>query len=117
MKNRTKRIVSMAMAPLVSMLVLIPAFAIERVNTPQNSCATIQNIIQRDGAAILRYPSKNIANYTLYDRYVAGNRFCKRDERVKATSVPSRDQVKCRVYLCKPYEPLFERNRRRLFYR
>lgn len=97
-----------ALALMMAFSVTGPAFAIERINTPQTSCAAIQSVIQRDGAAILRYPSERVANYTLYDRYVAGDRFCRRDERAEPASVPSADRASCRVLLCEPYEPIIE---------
>ena len=97
-----------ALALMIALSVTGPAFAIERINTPQTSCAAIQSVIQRDGAAILRYPSERVANYTLYDRYVAGDRFCRRDERAEPASVPSADGASCRVLLCEPYEPIIE---------
>ncbi|MEM5501742.1 hypothetical protein WNY59_09080 [Ahrensia kielensis] len=104
MKNTISR-----MALTITALALTtPAFAIERVDTPQTTCANIQNILNRDGAAILRYPSKRVANYTLYDRYVSGDRFCKRDERAEPALVPSKDRANCHVRLCKTYEPIID---------
>jgi hypothetical protein len=97
-----------ALTFMIAFSVTVPAFAIERINTPQTDCAAIQSIIQRDGAAILRYPSERVANYTLYDRYVTGDRFCRRDERAEPASVPSADRARCRVLLCEPYEPIIE---------
>ena len=97
-----------ALPAIIALMLAAPAMAIERIETPQTDCATIQAFIARSGEAILRYPSTRVANYTLYDRYVSDDRFCRRDERTDLTSVPSRDNPSCRVYTCEIYEPLIE---------
>lgn len=96
---------------LLSVLILssvLPqsAFAIKRVETVTLSCDTIQSIIAQEGAVILRYPSTRVKNYTLYDRYVADDRFCDIRETVERRSVPARDTNRCRVLICTDRKPI-----------
>ena len=84
---------------------LVPASAIERVNTNKFSCAMVQTKLIQNGAAILRYPSKRNPSLTLYDRYVGDSRYCPLDEIGKWASVPAKDTRSCRVIACERYEP------------
>lgn len=79
-----------------------PASAISRYDTPSMTCAAVQESIDREGAAILRYPSTRVNNMTLYDRYVRNSRQCDFGEKAETTTVPTRDQQNCPVYHCEP---------------
>ncbi len=78
-----------------------PAFAINRYNIQSMSCSKVQAIIQREGAAILRYPSKRVAGMTLYDRYVRNGLFCDPGQHAERAFVPTRDNPSCWVWNCK----------------
>ncbi|MBB3456838.1 hypothetical protein FHT86_005149 [Rhizobium sp. BK313] len=77
-----------------------PALAISRYNTLGLSCASVQQIISRERAVLLRYPSRS-GNAVLYDRYVAGGGQCGSGNYAATTSVPTRDNPMCPVYNCR----------------
>lgn len=83
------------------------AHAVTRIRADLNSCATVQRTIIRDGSAIVRYPSKRISNYFLYDRYESPQRACPIGERHVPHTVPTKDNAQCVVYNCEPIKPLF----------
>jgi hypothetical protein len=89
----------------LAVLCAAPANAATRVETMNNSCATVQRTLIQNGAAILRYPSKRNPSLTLYDRYVGDSRFCASTERGVWASVPAKDTQSCRVIACKRFEP------------
>jgi len=76
------------------------ASAISRYQTNTMSCASVQAALQRDGVAILRYPSPNNPSLPLYDRYVSDRRFCAANQRADLRSVPAADTSQCRVRKC-----------------
>jgi hypothetical protein len=80
-----------------------PSQAIERMNTPAASCASIQSALIDQGAAILRYPSKR-SGQTLYDRYVGDSRRCETGKVGDWASVPAKDNPRCRVIACETYD-------------
>ncbi|HWK63500.1 MAG TPA: hypothetical protein VNS34_01065 [Rhizobiaceae bacterium] len=77
------------------------ALAISRYNSQSMTCDSIQAIIQREGAAILRYASTRTPGLPLYDRYVADGTYCSYGESAEVTSVPARDTPSCLVLSCK----------------
>jgi len=77
-----------------------PALAISRYDSLGQSCASVQQIISRERAVLLRYPSRS-GNAVLYDRYVAGDGQCGTGHYAAATSVPTRDNPMCPVYNCR----------------
>ena len=79
------------------------AQAESRINIAGKSCASVQQTLINQGAAILRYPSKR-TGATLYDRYVGDSRYCQSDEVGKWASVPTRDG-QCTVIACKHFDP------------
>jgi hypothetical protein len=83
----------------------LPAAAIERINTPQTECSKIQRVLVRDGAAILRQPSKRVPGLTIYDRHVGDSRACSPADIGKWASVPAKGGKACRVIACVPFEP------------
>lgn len=90
---------------VILMLYALPAKAAARVETMNNSCASVQRTLIKNGAAILRYPSKRNPSLTLYDRYVGDSRFCAGNERGVWAGVPAKDTQSCRVIACEIYEP------------
>lgn len=77
-----------------------PAFAISRYQSPSLACEQARDIIRREGAVILRYPSERVPNLTRYDRYVRDSRYCDSNEYADWTTVPTRDNPRCRVLAC-----------------
>lgn len=76
------------------------ALAISRVNTHGKSCAAVKSIIASEGAVILRYPSKQDASRTLYDRYVRDRHSCQLGQVTERATVPTADNPTCRVERC-----------------
>ena len=75
-----------------------PAQAISRYNSTGMTCGAVQSIIEREGAAIFRYPGRS--GVTLYDRYVADERFCSGGEYAKSGTIPTKDTRSCPVRHC-----------------
>ena len=98
----------LAIAFALSLLMVSPALAIKRVNTNAHSCHAVQDIVQRDGAAILRYPGRNPKN-TLYDRYVANRHFCGAYEVTQHSTVLTKDRCACPVLKCRDFDPDIDR--------
>ena len=89
------------LAIVLSIIVLASeASAISRYQTNRMSCASVQAALERDGVAILRYPSPNNPSVPLYDRYVSDRRFCAANQRADLRSVPAADTSQCRVRKC-----------------
>lgn len=80
----------------------LPAHAISRYESMSLTCASAQQRIQNEGAVILRYQSKRVANLTLFDRYVAHGGWCETNEYAKLEVVPTADNDACRVLKCFP---------------
>ncbi|CAN7551869.1 hypothetical protein LJR030_000854 [Rhizobium sp. LjRoot30] len=78
------------------------AHAISRYNSMSMSCAEAQATVQREGAAILRYPSKRVAGLTLYDRAVRNRAQCGNYEVADIKSLPTSDNPKCMIRVCVP---------------
>ena len=88
------------LASLVMAASVLPAEAVTRMRSDQNSCATVQATIERDGAVILRYPSARNPSVLLYDRYVSNRSQCDFDQELDRKSVPASDTASCRVQRC-----------------
>jgi hypothetical protein len=80
--------------------VSFPALAIQRYNVQTMSCASVQNAVNRDGAAILRYRSQRNPSLPLYDRYVRNGIYCDPGEYAERAYVPTRDNKLCPVRKC-----------------
>ncbi len=80
--------------------VAFPALSIQRYNTLTMTCAQVQDAVNRDGAAILRYPSSRVPSLQLYDRYVRNRLFCGYSQFAKRDYIPTRDSRQCRVLKC-----------------
>ncbi|MFB9951085.1 hypothetical protein ACFFP0_19740 [Rhizobium puerariae] len=90
-----------AFACAIALLPAGPALAISRYNSTTMSCAAVQRAIGREGAVILRYPSRNVRGMTLYDRYVTDSGFCDAHEFADRVTVPAADTPRCPVRACK----------------
>jgi len=101
-KEKDQIMLKTTFAVMFAVLAASPAAAISRYNTTGMSCAAVQSAIDREGAAILRYPSTRVRNMTLYDRYVRSDRQCDTGEYAADSSVPTRDAKNCPVYKCEP---------------
>lgn len=101
------------LAIVASATLASPALAISRVNTTNQSCAAVKGIVQSQGAAILRYPSRRNPDHMLYDRYVRSRHYCLLGEVTKRDTVPTADTAHCPVFKC--YRP--DRDRRMKFLR
>ncbi|MDL2404163.1 hypothetical protein PY650_00525 [Rhizobium calliandrae] len=77
-----------------------PAPAISRYETLSKTCASVQQLIERERSVLLRYPSRS-GNTILYDRYVAGDGQCGSGYYAASTSVPTKDNPRCPVYNCR----------------
>lgn len=75
-----------------------PAFAISRYYSNGMTCQAVQGTIAREGAVIFRYPGRK--GLTLYDRYVADDRFCAGGEFAKSGTIPTKDNPNCPVRHC-----------------
>lgn len=96
---RMKTMVSISLLA-VALFTATEVSAISRHNIGSMSCAAVQGILEREGAAILRYPSTRVQGMTLYDRYVADGRYCSSDEYGKRATVPVGDTANCPVLRC-----------------
>ena len=92
----------------LALVVAGQANALTRIRSDVNTCATVQQTIDRAGSAAVRYPSKRIANYFLGDRYESRHLQCPTGEQHVAHTVPTKDNPKCVVYNCEVVEPIFE---------
>ncbi|PSJ60522.1 hypothetical protein [Kumtagia ephedrae] len=85
-------------------LVAGEAYAISRYNSAGMSCAEVKAVIQRDGAAIVRYRSAR-TGAQLYGRYVRDSRFCATSELPQIVYITSADSRQCLVRECRYYDP------------
>lgn len=97
-------------APILALLPS-PANAIGRYDSVTMSCASIRSTIRAEGAVIMRWPSSQSASRTLYDRFVANERFCGPNEDTEWKSIPAADSRQCRLFRCAPQK------QRRFFFR
>lgn len=79
------------------------AAAIERYDVNTMTCAAVQGVLQREGAAILRYPSPR-SGIILYDRYVSAERFCPSYQSLNRVSIPTADTAHCPVFECRQFD-------------
>ncbi|GAB4360111.1 MAG: hypothetical protein Kow0026_22220 [Oricola sp.] len=102
-----RRLLRAGAAALLLFALAVPAGAISRIRADLNSCATLQRTLAREGAAVIRWPSRRIANYFLYDRYVGPHYLCPLGEVPVPATVPAADNPRCLVFRCEHVEPRF----------
>lgn len=92
-------------ATILAALILLPSSALTeplRVNALQHSCESLHRIVEENGAAIIRYPSRNKPGLTLYDRYISSISSCGNRQMVEIMSIPASDTAGCRMRHCVP---------------
>ena len=83
------------LAALAYICVAGPALAQQMATTTKMSCAAARQIVSTRGAIVLS------TGETTYDRFVASQRYCQRDEINKPAWVPTADMRQCFVgYRC-----------------
>lgn len=85
---------------LIFVTIASNAHAQSRYEIAQMSCSEVQQTLDANGSAILRYPSQGYFNLSLYDLYVAGQAQCQQDEVVRQVGVPTADSKYCPVHKC-----------------
>lgn len=85
---------------MLTSLASTPALAIERLVSTQTTCGQITAIIERDGDAIVRYPSPRTPGRLLYKRFVDSERQCDKVERTIPFTVPTQDTESCQLAHC-----------------
>lgn len=80
-----------------------PAEAISRLNAGSASCESITSVINKEGAAIVRYQSKRVPGLSLFDRYVERLSACYSDDYLAKALIPAKDGD-CRLSYCRRYE-------------
>jgi len=90
------KMISVGFCLIASSLALPAAgFAQTRPSTMNMSCAQAQGLVRSSGAVVLGTGGMS------YDRYVARDGFCQRDEMETPAWVPSRDSAQCFIgYTC-----------------
>ena len=101
------------LAAAIGLVSIGPADALTRLRGDLTSCAVIQQTIYYEGRVILRYPSKRVPNYFVFQHYVAGDRFCRWGEVAVWDRVRAADTRSCPVLKCEEYEPKHRFFRRR----
>lgn len=91
---------------LAALLAATPALAISRYSSQTISCDRARAAIHNEGAVILRYPSKRVRGMTLFDRYVRNSRLCDANQYAEWTTIPTKDNPKCRVLNCQNIDNL-----------
>ena len=81
---------------------VLPANAISRYNTKKMTCEQVQTTLDRDKAAILRYPSPRNPSITLYDRYVRSGYYCEGHTVPERVTIPVKNTANCPVLHCIP---------------
>ena len=76
-------------------------YSISRYNSTSLTCAQAKQIINTEGAVIIRYPAKYTPGLTLHDRFVKNARQCQLDEYTARKSIPTADTNSCRLRHCK----------------
>lgn len=94
------RLLAIATLFLSSVFAVTQAEAVSRYSAMQVECSQIGAIIEREGAAIFRYPSPRKPGLTLYDRYVRDSSFCSSHQSLERSLIPSAGGEQCAVRRC-----------------
>lgn len=87
-------------AMAIMLLAITPVRAAERLYAETLSCAEIVAVLERDGAAIILYPSRSIPGLTLINRFAAAPNHCESAERTVPFAIKSADTNVCKVPIC-----------------
>lgn len=85
---------------LVMIAAASPCLAMSTLISTQLSCPTIHAEVNRQGAVLLRYRSKNPAAIVIYDRVVSDPEKCKGSGFGERSYFPSADGKPCAVWTC-----------------
>ncbi|MEX3009537.1 hypothetical protein [Hoeflea sp. TYP-13] len=88
---------------LPAILIAAPAGAAKMYNIDNMTCGQVQSILKREGAAQLRYTSRNNPSLPIYNRYVSGSTHCSSRSIANLATVPTRDNAKCTVRICRRF--------------
>jgi hypothetical protein len=81
---------------------VLAATPVTRQNSKEMSCGALQGMINQQGKAVLRWPSKNKPDLTMYNMYVADSTHCVGQGVIASTTVSTSDDPKCKVNYCAP---------------
>ncbi len=96
-----RKVMRNLIACLVVILAAPDALALERIHSANTSCADIKAVLDRDGAAIILYPSRSIPGLTLINRFAATPNFCESAKRALPFAIKTRDSNVCKVPICR----------------
>ena len=85
---------------LVLIISTSSSYAISRHNSQSLSCDSVHAIIDREGAAIMRYQSRRNPGLTLFDRFVSNAAFCDTEKYPVPATIPTADTNRCEVFRC-----------------
>jgi hypothetical protein len=89
----------MALAATMLTVIVVPAAAQTQANTMRMSCTAAQQLVARQGAAVLR------TSATTYNRFVVSRAFCMYTEITEPAFIPTANERHCFIgYTCR--EPL-----------
>ncbi|MEQ1949825.1 hypothetical protein [Mesorhizobium sp. CN2-181] len=90
----------------VALLLATEAQAISRFSSNRMSCASVQQRIVGEGAAIVSYTSRR--GNPLYDRFVRNAQFCQVGEVTDYAYITAADTKSCPVLRCEEFESQFD---------
>ncbi|MEX0344350.1 MAG: hypothetical protein AB3N20_05470 [Rhizobiaceae bacterium] len=77
------------------------ALALERLYSANITCDQVKSVLERDGAAIIYYPSRSIPGLNLINRFVKTANFCESAKRALPFAIKTRDTNVCKVPICR----------------
>ncbi|MDM9648691.1 hypothetical protein [Rhizobium sp. S163] len=98
--TKATRVTAVIAAVGTSVFAANVASAIERRPAASLTCGMAKDIVDRDGAVILRYPSERIAGLTLYDRYVRNEHQCDTNQTIPK-QIQTADDTTCELSICR----------------
>lgn len=75
------------------------AWAISRYDTMDMKCDEVHAVLEKEGAAILRY-YKESSFLPIFDRYVKSAEYCEAGQVIRRAGVPTSDRQYCPVFKC-----------------
>lgn len=86
---------------LVLAAMAVPAHAVERIYAETVSCEQVQSTLEREGTAIIYYPSRSIPGLNLFDRFALTANQCGSAARIAPFAVKTLDSNACKVSICR----------------
>ncbi len=84
---------------MIATLAVTNASALERIYSADATCSQIKSVLERDGAAIIYYPSRSIPGLNLFNRFAKSANFCD-SGRTQAFAIKTSDSNVCKVRIC-----------------